>query len=75
MPLTHEFQCEIGDGFSLRMAHVKKDTHWYCDTQCYIFSNVKVTMDRLRTRSEKKHSKIGDGCPLHSNPNAKLVMD
>ena len=55
MPLTHEFQCEIGDGFSLRMAHVKKDTHWYCDTQCYIFSNVKVNMDRLRTCSETKN--------------------
>ena len=79
MPLTHESQCEIGDGFPLRIAHVRRDTDWYCDTQCYIFSNVKLTMDALRTRSEKlplqnrrwmsptleSQCQIGDGLPLH----------
>ena len=50
MPLTHESQCEIGDGFPLRIAHVRRDTHWYCDTQCYIFSKCKIDY----------------GCPSHT---------
>ena len=79
IPCTHESQCEIGDGFPLRIAHVRRDTPWYCDTQCYIFSTVKLTMDALDTRSEKlplqnrrwmsptreSQCKIGNGFPLH----------